>query len=87
MKGGKNLEVSMVRDFIGTMQREEANAGIFIVLTKDRVTPEMKREAASAGRFEVKLEGGLLSLSAPKVQIWSIEEHFRRILPDICIRH
>ena len=87
VKGGKNLEVRMVREFVGAMQREEARAGIFIVMTKDHVTAEMKREAASAGRFEAQLAGGLLSLSAPKVQIWSVQEHFRKILPDICIQH
>ena len=72
VKGGKNVAPTMVRDFIGTMAREKADVGIFIVMEK--VTREMKKEAASAGRFKAK--EGLFDFEMPKVQIFTIKEYF-----------
>jgi site-specific DNA-methyltransferase (adenine-specific) len=50
VKGGDNINVSMVRDLKGVLQREKAPIGIFITLAKP--TQPMIAEAASAGFFE-----------------------------------
>ncbi len=44
-----HLTVSYVRDLVGTMQRENANIGVFVSL--EEPTREMRREAAAAGFY------------------------------------
>jgi len=63
VKAGKNLNPSMVRDLIGTVQREKAALGIF--LCAHEPTKGMLEEAAKAGSY---LWGGK---SYPKIQILS----------------
>ena len=50
VKGGDNIGVSMIRDLKGTMEREQAEIGLFIALTPP--TTPMVKEAASAGVYK-----------------------------------
>lgn len=50
VKGGEKVGPSMVRDLRGTIERENADMGVFISLAEP--TREMKKEAAAAGFFE-----------------------------------
>ena len=77
VKGGKNVGVSDLRDFRGVLEREGAEAGLFICLR--RPTKDMRQNAASAGFFS---HG---SSQYPRLQIVSIEEWYhdgvRPVLP------
>jgi len=64
VKGGENVGVAMVRDFKGTIERENALGGLFITLAEP--TREMTREAAAAGFFETSFG------QHPKIQILTI---------------
>ena len=68
VKGGKQLNPSMVRDFRGAIEREGADLGVFICLHEP--TRGMISEAASAGRYRV--EGS----DFPCIQIYTIKDHF-----------
>ena len=61
VKGGKNISPSMMRELVGTVNREKADLGVFVCLGP--ATKEMQIEAANAGRAE--LPGG----KKPKIQI------------------
>jgi site-specific DNA-methyltransferase (adenine-specific) len=61
VKAGKNVNPGMIRDLAGVLQREQAEAGVFICLNEP--TKEMRKEAHSAGRVE--LPGG----DRPRIQI------------------
>ncbi len=50
VKGGKNVGVAMVRDLVGVMKREKAEAGIFV--TAELPTKPMLQEAAETGIFK-----------------------------------
>jgi hypothetical protein len=50
VKGGKNLNPSMVRDLRGTLEREGVE--VAVLLTMSEPSSQMKAEAASAGFFE-----------------------------------
>ncbi|MGY5775465.1 DNA methyltransferase [Rhizobium sp. LEGMi135b] len=50
VKAGKNLNPAMIRELRGTVERENAEMGIFICLSKPSV--QMEREALAAGFFE-----------------------------------
>ncbi len=65
VKGGKNINVGMVRDLKGTIEREKAAIGIFLTLTEP--TQPMLTEAAASGFF--KHEGK----QYPRLQILTIE--------------
>jgi len=65
VKGGKTGSAD-IRDFRGTIERENAAMGIFITLNEP--TSAMKREAAAAGMYESP--GGS---KVPKLQIVTIE--------------
>ncbi len=69
VKAGDNVGVQMIRDLVGTVQRENAEIGIFLTLKEP--TKPMVTEAASAGQFEMD------GLKVPKVQIVTIEEALR----------
>jgi len=77
VKAGDNVGVSMIRDLVGTVQREKAEIGIFLTLTPP--TKPMVAEAASAGQYE---EEGFAPV--PKIQIVTIEEALR--LRDRAVR-
>jgi DNA modification methylase len=66
VKGGKNLQPTMLRDLLGTIQREKAALGVF--LTLHDVTAGMKAEAAKAGVYKY---GGK---TYPKIQIITVRE-------------
>lgn len=67
VKAGDNVGVSMIRDLVGTIQRERAAIGVFLTLTPP--TKPMVAEAAAAGLYE---EDGFAPV--PRVQIVTIEE-------------
>lgn len=67
VKAGDNVGVAMIRDLVGTVQRENAEIGIFLTLTEP--TKPMITEAAAAGQFA---EEGFAPV--PKIQIVTIEQ-------------
>ena len=79
VKGGKNVNVSELRDFRGVLEREGADGGLFICLRKP--TRDMRSNAASAGFFSIG------SSQYPRLQIVSIEEWYdegvRPVLPNM----
>ncbi|BAQ62528.1 type III restriction-modification system methylation subunit [Geminocystis sp. NIES-3708] len=66
VKGGKNVNVSMIRDLRGTMEANNASMGFFIILTPP--TKVMIQEAAKAGFYQAG-NGKQYRL----IQIFSIE--------------
>jgi len=75
VKGGRKLSPSMVRDFRGVLEREDAAMGIFICL--DKPTQEMEREAVVAGYVDTA-QG-----RKPRLQIFSIKSWFEGQKPDL----
>jgi DNA modification methylase len=67
VKGGDNLNPSMVRDLAGTREREGADMGIFICLAEP--SREMKKAAASYGT----VDGG-----NPRIAIVTVNELLQR---------
>jgi DNA modification methylase len=76
VKGGETVQPDMVRDLVGTVQRERAAIGIFLTLQKPTV--RMEKEAAAAGFYE--LPNGV---KVPKIQILSVEQVLAGKRPDI----
>ena len=73
VKGGR-FQASALRDFLGTMERENASMGIFITL--DRVSsPTARADAASKGVLRIGAQ------EYPAVQLWSIRDYFDDRLP------
>jgi site-specific DNA-methyltransferase (adenine-specific) len=66
VKGGENVGVTMVKDLIATVQREEAQIGLFVTLANP--TEPMKKEAVSAGYYDSQFG------AFPKIQILTIED-------------
>lgn len=66
VKGGKNINPSMVRDLRGALERENAEIAVLITMTKP--SEQMKAEAASAGFFQSS-QG-----RHPRIQIRTIED-------------
>jgi site-specific DNA-methyltransferase (adenine-specific) len=67
VKAGESVGVSMIRDLVGTIQRERAEIGIFLTLAPP--TKPMTVEAAAAGLYE---EAGFAPV--PRLQIVTIED-------------
>ena len=65
MKGGEHVGSSMLRELIGTVEREKAAIGLFVTLTPP--TKPMITEAASAGHYESPHHGAF-----PRIQILTI---------------
>ena len=65
VKGGENVNVGMVRDLKGVVEREQAALGLFVTLER---TKPMETEAVSAGFYESQGWGQF-----PKIQILTIE--------------
>ncbi len=65
VKGGEHVGSSMLRDLIGTLEREKAAIGLFVTLTPP--TKPMITEAASAGHYESPHHGAF-----PRIQILTI---------------
>ncbi len=76
VKGGQNITPSMARDFVGTVNTENAAFGILIVMSNNLITQGVKSALA---RGDVKIKGD----SYPKFQIFSIEDHFAGRRPNI----
>jgi site-specific DNA-methyltransferase (adenine-specific) len=66
VKAGKNINPDMIRALKGTVDREEAQMGVFICL--DKPTKEMRTEAATGKNIE--LPGGM----RPRIQIVTLED-------------
>lgn len=67
VKGGKNINASMIRDLRGTMETNKADIGLFVTLTTP--TKPMIKEAAASGFY--KAGNGRYYA---KIQILTIEE-------------
>jgi DNA modification methylase len=68
VKGGRQVNPSMVRDLVGTVSGLQAEMGVLIVM--DQVTPGMRNAAQTSGTFDHILTGR----SYPRVQIISVAE-------------
>ncbi len=75
VKGGENVNVSMVRDLAHVVDREKAKIGVFIALADS--TGPMRTEAVKAGFYET------LYGKYPKIQILTIRELFEGKQPNI----
>lgn len=67
VKGGDNVEVGMIRDLIGVMQRDGAEIGLFVTLAEP--TGPMINEAATAGLYDSKAYGRKF----PRLQILTVK--------------
>ena len=67
VKGGENVNVSMVRDLIGTMSTNKADLGFFVTLAEP--TKAMITEATKAGFYRAAN-----GKDYPRVQIFAIED-------------
>ena len=76
VKGGKNVQVSMVRDLGHVIDREKADIGIF--LTLENPTKPMLEEAALKGFYHSPL-----GKDYPRLQILTIEQLLAGKMPDI----
>ena len=75
VKGGRQSP-SQFRDFLYTVEREQAALGIYVTL--DRISsPGIRAEAAAAGTIEIG------AASYPRVQLWSIEDWFADRAPRL----
>jgi site-specific DNA-methyltransferase (adenine-specific) len=70
VKSGQHVRSGDIRDLVGTVQREQAEIGLFITL--EPPTREMKLEALNAGNYDSPGWGK----SYPKIQILTIEQLF-----------
>ena len=76
VKGGRTFRLSELRDFLRVIEREEAACGVFI--TVDRVRSAAARtEAAQMGELAVGAN------RHPRAQLWSIEEYFQGVRPNL----
>ena len=76
VKGGKNTNVSMIRDLGHVIDREKSDIGVFILLEKP--TRPMLEEAAMKGFYHSPL-----GKDYPRIQILTIEEILQGKSPDI----
>jgi DNA modification methylase len=75
VKGGLNVQVSMIRDLAHVVEREKAKIGVFIALVPP--TKPMLTEALKSGYYETEYG------KYPKIQILTIEELFAGKKPEI----
>jgi site-specific DNA-methyltransferase (adenine-specific) len=75
VKGGLNVQVSMIRDLAHVVDREKAKIGVFITLAEP--TKPMLTEAIKAGYYETDFG------KYPKIQILTVEELFAGKQPQI----
>jgi len=76
VKGGKNANVSMIRDLGHVIDREKSDIGVFILLEKP--TRPMVEEAALKGFYHSPL-----GKDYPRIQILTIEDILQGKMPDI----
>ena len=73
---GGRFSLSKFREFLAVLEREDAACGVYITL--DRATsPSARREAAEKGTLRVGAS------EFPRVQLWSIAEHFQGRQPEL----
>lgn len=77
VKGG-GVQRNQIATLISDMQREKADAGIFITLEKP--TKPMVSEAFEAGTFTTRLTN---KIEFPKIQILTVEELLRGVIPKL----
>jgi site-specific DNA-methyltransferase (adenine-specific) len=77
VKGGASVGVSMIRDLVGTMEREGAPMGLFLTLAEP--TRPMLTEAAAAGFWDT--DWGQI----PRLQIVTVEQLLTSVAPPIRI--
>ena len=75
VKGGENVQVSMIRDLAHVVDREKAKIGVFITLAEP--SAPMKTEAVKAGFYETEYG------RYPKLQILTIRDLFEGRKPAI----
>ncbi len=75
VKGGENVNVSMIRDLKGVLDREKAPVGIFITLVP--ITKPMIAEVASAGFFECDFG------KFPRLQAFTVAELLKGAKPKL----
>lgn len=76
VKGGHNVNVSMIRDLAHVVEREKAKIGLFITLADP--TAPMKTEAIKTGFYESPHHGKF-----QKIQILTIEQLFKGVKPNV----
>ena len=76
VKGGKNINVSMIRDLGHVIDREKSDIGVFILLEKP--TRPMLEEAAMKGFYHSPL-----GKDYPRIQIVTIEDILSGKSPEI----
>lgn len=77
VKGGENVSVQMVRDLRGVIERERADAGLFLTLAEP--TRPMLEEAAKAGLFDSPFG----NKRHPRLQIMTIDSLLKGNKPDL----
>lgn len=77
VKGGDNVGAAMVRDLRGVIEREKADAGLFVTLAEP--TRPMAEEAAKAGFFDSPFG----AKRHPRLQIMTIESLLKGARPDL----
>lgn len=75
VKGGENINVSMIRDLAHVVDREKAKIGVLVTLSEP--TKPMQVEAVKAGYFETRFGKN------PKIQILTVQQLFEGKRPDI----
>lgn len=68
VKGGDNIGPAMIRDLVGTMEREKASIGLFVTLAEP--TEAMRREASARPLYESHLKN---KQRYPSVQLLTIK--------------
>ena len=76
VKGGR-YTLSHIRDFRTAMQNAKADLGVFVVTRQP--TRGMQDEARRAGTYQHPV----LDMSAPRLQIYQIQDYFTDILPKM----
>ena len=74
VKSGKNLNPAMVRELAGSLDTLNADLGVFVCL--GRPSRSMMSAAASSGVFTTPV-----GAEYPRVQIYTMEDHFRGAKP------
>jgi site-specific DNA-methyltransferase (adenine-specific) len=77
VKGGDHVSVQMLRDLRGVIEREKAEAGLFITLAEP--TRPMLEEAAKAGYFDSPFGGK----RHPRMQIMTVDSLLKGAKPDL----
>lgn len=75
VKGGK-FSLSQLRDFLNVVEQDNFGFGIYITLDKVS-SSDAKTRVAEFGKIKIA------SRQYPRVQLWSIEDYFDGVIPDL----